>query len=106
MAITSYRTTIQTKQRDDITGFKGKDYKTPHSTNKIANEVFNHFSPASAINSIATYLTQQPQKAINAKQSQQPRKAINTKQQSQQQPKAINTKQTNLQQPSTLQSKV
>ena len=67
-AITSYRTTIQTKQRDDIIGFKGKDYKTPHGTNKVADEVFDHFFPASTIHSIATYLTQQPLKAINAKQ--------------------------------------
>ena len=55
-AITSLRTSLQTtvkRQRDDHTtneGFKGKDYKTPHGTNKIADEVFNHFFPASTIN--------------------------------------------------------
>src|SRR5258705_8081208 len=104
-AITSLRTSLQTTKRDDLTttneGFKGKDYKTPHGTNKIADEVFNHFFPASAINKQG----QQP-KPIYTKQHGQQLKTVYAKQQSQQ-PKPIYAKQrqqTNaLQQPNVLQ---
>src|SRR5258705_2474237 len=97
-AMTSLRTSLQTtvKQRDDLTttneGFKGKDYKTPHGTNKIADEVFNHFFPASAI--YTKQHGQQP-KTVYAKQESQQPKPIYTKQRQQ-------TKNA-LQQPNTLQ---
>src|SRR5258705_565825 len=112
-AITSLRTSLQTtKRRDDLTttneGFKGKDYKTPHGTNKIADEVFNHFFPASAINKqgqqpkpIYTKQHGQQPKRVYAKQESQQLKPIYMKQR--QQTKNALQQPNPLQQPNTLQ---